>query len=323
MRGVGTIGAVGRLVRRFGACLALALVCLLATSQYTRAAEGGTSFYFPGLYGGFGPALTPEPGIHVYNASTIYRAKTDLPILAIPANQRYEGSAFINLTRAYYVTDQVLFGARFAVGIRIPYVNIDLDVDWTNPFASLSFEAKTAGKGDLGIIPVSLFWKRGKFYFNLYETVTAPTGDFDSLSFPNASRNHWSFDTVLAMSWTDMQRGLEVALVPGFIVNSENTATNYKSGNEFHVDFMLNKLLSPSIGIGLHGSYYRQLTGDSGSGAFNGAFKGKASTIGPAFLLRPKIAGRQGYVAMKWLHEFDVENRFAGDLYIVNAGLKF
>jgi hypothetical protein len=305
----------------------VSLICglsvLVTGPAESRAAEGATSFYFPGLYGGFGPALTPEPGIHVFNAATLYTARTDLPILNIPANQSYEGYAFINLARGYWVTDYQIMGARFAVGIRIPYVKIALDVDWSSPLGTLSFDADTAGRGDLGIIPVSLFWNRGKFYFNLYETVTMPTGKFDSASFPNASRNHWSFDTVLAMSWTDLERGLEVAAVPGVIVNSENPATDYRTGSEFHVDIMLNKLVTPAIGVGLHGSYYRQITGDSRAGAFNGPFKGRAATIGPALLLRPKIAGRQGYIAIKWLHEFAVENRFSGDLYIVNAGLKF
>ncbi len=106
-------------------------------------------------------------------------------------------------------------------------------------------------------------------------------------------------------------------------MNTENPTTNYRSGTEFHMDLMLNRFITPTFAIGLHGSIYRQLSDDSGAGAFLGPFKGKASTIGPALLYRPQIAGKQGYIAAKWLHEFDVENRFKGDLFTLTVGIKF
>jgi len=63
-------------------------------------------------------------------------------------------------------------------------------------------------------------------------------------------------------------------------VNTENPDTDYRTGTEFHLDFMLNQFLAESFGIGFHGYYYDQLTGDSGSGAILGDFK--ADSVGPS-----------------------------------------
>ena len=313
-------------LRRWIALLACSIFFVLSGAlapSRLAATEGAISFYVPGLYGDFGPAVTPEPGVYLFNTGTYYAARTTEPILNLPAQQSFDGFAYINLLRGFWVTDKEIFGARYAAGIRIPHVRIGLDVDLTSPLGTQSLNADITARGDLGIIPVSLYWTSGNFRANLYETITAPTGEFSATSFPNTGRNHWSFDTVLAISWTDLERGLEIAVIPGVIVNTENGATKYRSGIEFHIDYMLNRLLTPTIGIGLHGSYYRQLTDDSGRGAFLGPFKGRASSIGPAALLRPKIAGNRGYIAIKWLHEFAVENRFEGNLFTATAGFKF
>lgn len=67
------------------------------------------------------------------------------------------------------------------------------------------------------------------------------------------------------------------------------------------------------MAIGVHGFYFKQLSGDSGDGALLGDFKAGASGIGPAVMwIPPKFKGEVALVA-KWLNEYDTENRLECD----------
>jgi hypothetical protein len=65
----------------------------------------------------------------------------------------------------------------------------------------------------------------------------------------------------------------------GYNYNTENTDTDYQTGQEVHVDVMVNRFLSETLAIGIHGFYLQQVTGDSGDGAILGSFKGEAAGV--------------------------------------------
>jgi len=73
---------------------------------------------------------------------------------------------------------------------------------------------------------------------------------------------------------------------------------------------------------GPNGFFYQQITGDSGSGAKLGSFKGQTAG-GPGALLRAQ--GREATLAaeLKWLPELVVENRLKGDWIWFKLGLIF
>ncbi|MGI9384568.1 MAG: SphA family protein [Methyloligellaceae bacterium] len=288
-----------------------------------RAAEGGISYYLPGLYGDVAAGLAPDPGHYWFTTNTYYTATPTDPILPGRIDREIDGSLYLNLIRGFWVTDKKILGARYAASVRIPLLQVSVDADVQTPLGPAMLEFDNFGLGDIGIIPVSLYWQHGRLNLNLYQTITAPTGDYDVTTLANVSRNHWNFDTVLAATWLDLEAGFEITAIPGILVNTQNPTTNYRSGTEFHMDVMVNRIFSTTFAVGLHGSFYHQLTGDSGTGAVLGSFKGRASSIGPALIYRPKIAGRQGYLTLKWLHEFGVENRFEGNLFTLTAGIKF
>ncbi|MFX8820919.1 transporter, partial [Acinetobacter baumannii] len=86
--------------------------------------------------------------------------------------------------------------------------------------------------------------------------------------------NHWAFDFNGAVTWLNTTTGLELSSALGFTFNTENPDSHYKSGDDFHVEFAAVQNFSKSFGIGVTGYHYQQLTGDSGSGAVLGDFKG-------------------------------------------------
>ncbi len=71
--------------------------------------------------------------------------------------------------------------------------------------------------------------------------------------------------------------------------------------------------LIESFAIGVRGYFYRQVTGDSGSGAVLGDFKGEAFGVGPGFVWLPKFAEGKLVAQGKWMTDVHSENRFDSD----------
>ncbi len=129
----------------------------------------------------------------------------------------------------------------------------------------------------------------------------------------NLGRNYWGFDTTAAITYFNEDIGTEVSIAPGILANTRNDDTNYRAGAEFHLDFTANQFLFESFAIGVRGYFYRQVTGDSGSGAVLGDFKGEAVGVGPGFIWLPKFAEGKLVVQGKWMTDVHSGNRFDSD----------
>ena len=175
----------------------------------------------------------------------------------------------------------------------------------------------------MSINPIQLNWQANNFYFKLGESVIVPTGAYDKNDLVNLGRNYWSFDTVGALTWLDPKLGTEVSIAPGIMFNTKNNDTDYKTGDEFHVDFVVNQFLMETFAVGLRGYYYKQITGDSGNGARLGDFKSESLGIGPGFAWMPSFAKGDFTLLGKWVRDVQSENRFDSDYFTLIAAWKF
>lgn len=297
--------------RKAAAALMVAFASLHVAAAH--AAEGGLTNYVPGYYGDFAVAVAPPKGLYVYGTAYSYQAKLKGP--AVP--NTVSASAMLYLGGFQYVTDYKLFGATVAFGSYTTFLDANLEAK-PPPF---SLDASVSNRGDMSVSPLILYWSSGNLYVSAYQAVIMPTGAYDRGAPLNSSRNYYSFDSVLALTWLDQKQGYEISLVPGLMFNTENTATNYRTGNEFHLDGMLNKYLSQDFAIGLHGYVYSQFSDDSGAGAPK--IRSSSAAIGPAVLWNTTSLGIPGKIVGKWLHEVDATNRFQGDILSVTAAVKF
>ena len=80
--------------------------------------------------------------------------------------------------------------------------------------------------------------------------------------------------------------------------------------------------LAKNFALGAQRYYYKQVTGDSGSGAFLGDFKGESYGFGPALLWIPGSSGRLSLIG-KWLFDSHHENRMKGDYGQIIVSYKF
>lgn len=114
-----------------------------------------------------------------------------------------------------------------------------------------------------------------------------------------------------------------MSLAPGIMVNTENTATDYRTGTEFHMDFDVNQYLAPSFALGLRGYWYQQIAGDSGSGALLGDFRSSSFGLGLGFFWTPTVAGAPLIIQGTWLHDLAANNRFESNYGILSIARQF
>jgi hypothetical protein len=296
---------------------------LMTASGRASATEGGASYYFPGAFGSFAVAVAPEPGFLFANQTLIYGAELDRAVLQGRVNANLEAFAvYNNLAPAYTFTETVL-GGRFQLSGFLPVGYANLEATVTGPLIGTRRDsASDFNIGDGGLWP-AIYWSFGDFHVKLSELIVVPTGHYDSGDTVNVGRNYWAFDTQLGLTWLNPKTGTEVSLLPGIMFNTENDATDYRSGDEFHLDFMLNQFLSKSFAVGFQGYWYKQVSGDSGAGALLGDFKGESVGVGLGFLWLPEFAKGRLSIVGQWIHDLDATNRLEADYGQVTFGYKF
>jgi len=93
-----------------------------------------------------------------------------------------------------------------------------------------------------------------------------------------------------------------------------------------HFDGAIEQILPAGGGflaLGLEGFYFRQVTGDSGSGATLGEFKGMTTGLGPVIGYVKPLGSNSLALEAKWLTELDTKKRLEGDYLWLRAAYKF
>ncbi len=311
---------------------------LLALAPTTRAEEGGSAHYLPGMVASFMDAFPGEPGgFAVLNDFVHYNADVPmgrrLPLGGLITSGMDASVTADSIVGIYQPRWEVLKG-NMAFGLSIPFVYVEVDAhaqrirpDGTpGPVFSASDDA--AGLGDMLIYPFMIGWTNiaPDLKLDVRLGVTAPTGQYEAGRLANVGKNYWTFEPGIMASWLSSKIGTEVSLYTGIDVNTENEDTDYTSGSSLHFDLTIAQhlpLAGGFVGIGANGFYYQQITGDSGSGAYLGGFEGMTLGIGPVLsYVREFRAGRL-FTEVKWLPELDVDNRMEGDYLWFKLGFLF
>jgi hypothetical protein len=212
----------------------------------------------------------------------------------------------------------------YSIGAAIPFGYAKLKVAARGPGGlTAGAKADNFDLADMAFTPFQLNWLVGDFAFKVAETIIAPTGGFELDEVVNLGRNYWAFDTTAAVTYFNSDTGTEVSIAPGIMANTRNGKTNYTTGAEFHLDFMVNQFLTKTFAIGVKGYVYQQVTGDSGPGAILGDFKSESVGLGPGFLWTPSFAGGKLAIIGKWMTDVSSNKRFDSDYGTVTVAWTF
>jgi len=297
--------------------LTIALALAVGLCGLAQAKEGGDQSG-PGAESWMAGAV-PPPGNYYINYTTYYSGSLrngNGDKLDGPAN---EVSALANVFRFLQVTDHQFLGGNYGWQVIAPLVHQRLELGGRSD--------STTAQGDLTITPAVLSWHRGDWHWATGLDVFIPTGAYHAGEpARSVGANYWGFEPVFAATYLN-ENGWEASAK--FMYNFKTTNTgyraaqgapsqDYRSGDEFHMDFLLGKHFGP-WGVGVSGYYLQQTTDDkidgqsvAASPAWSEGRRGRVLGLGPSVSYASK-SGLQ-FVG-QWQHETLVQNRFGGDKF--------
>ena len=209
--------------------------------------------------------------------------------------------------RFVWVTGQQIAGASLAFHAIVPLVSLEVSLPGRTH--------KKSGVGDV-IFGPALGWHHSPQLHSLLALdVFAPTGGYDSTDFANVGRNYWAVQGIAGVSQID-PKGLNADAKVMYTLNAKNKDTDYRSGNEFIVDYDAGWGLGNGWVVGVGGYLYRQVTADKQAGATVPDNKARSFAIGPSIKYD---SGKGWFLTLKYETETGVRNRAAGNALWLKA----
>jgi hypothetical protein len=306
------------------ACAALATSEL---SQRAEAAEGGASVYLLGLRGP-GAGITPPAGVYFQNDTYFYDGKfggnRSLPLgglLVASVNERI----WLNASTALWVTPAKILGGDLALSATIPFGSprIGASLLVNSPVLGPIGRSVTQEEVNLSDFYVQSFlgWHSGNFHWQLGVAGFIPSGTYEAGQLSNVSLNRPAVDVFGTFTWLDPAIGWDLSFALGATFNQTNTATDYTSGDEFHLEWAATKYITKQFTIGLLGYYYQQFTGDSGLGARLGSFMGRVASIGGSIGYTFEAGQLPISTRLRVYREFAAENRADGTVGVFTVAV--
>lgn len=296
-----------------------AMLLVAASAGNAKAAEGGVGVY---LLGARGPmaGFTPPPGVYFQDDTYFYDGKIgggrSFPNGGLLV-ANVSASTWMNLPTTIWVTPAKIFGGDLAFSATVP--------TFGEPRVSASLLVNSPRLGPIGanvtdsqlnlsdfLVSSFVGWHSGNFHWQLGLSGVIPSGSYTLGHLSNASLNRRALDAFGALTWLDPAIGVDLSMAMGITFNQANPATDYKTGNEFHLEWAASKYITKEFTIGLVGYYYQQLSGDSGSGARLGAFEGRVIALGGTVGYTFEVGKLPISTRLKVYREFDVQNRMEG-----------
>lgn len=298
------------------AIIAISLLCGLGSPALS--AEGGLGVYLLGSRG-VGAGITPPTGVYFQDDTYFYDAKLggnrSLPTGGLLV-ANVSAQSWLNLPTLLWVTPAKILGGDLAFSVTAPFgeprigANLLVNSPRFGPIGVNATDANT----NLSDFYVSSFlgWQSGNLHWQLGLSGIIPSGTYVAGQLSNASLNRPAIDVFGTVTWLDPTIGWDLSAAAGFTFNQPNTATDYNTGDEFHLEWAATKYITKEFTIGLVGYYYQQLTPDTGAGARLGAFEGRVIALGGSIGYTFEAGKLPISTRLKVYREFDAQNHLEG-----------
>jgi hypothetical protein len=304
---------------RYGLTAALIAGAILVSPGRTAlAAEGGIGDYLLGSRGP-GAGITPPPGLYFQDDTYFYDGKLSggrtLPTGGLLVGN-LSSQTWLNLPTTLWITPAKVLGGDVGVSLTTPFgeprINASLLVNSAR-FGPIGVSASDAQTNVSDFFLNSFIgWHAGNFHWQLGVGGIIPSDTYVAGQLSNASLNRPAVDVFGSFTWLDPRIGWDLSAAVGVTFNQANTATNYTTGDEFHLEWAATKYITKQFTIGLVGYYYQQFTPDTGSGAVLGPFEGRVVALGGSLGYTFEVGKLPISTRIKVYREFDAVNRQEG-----------
>lgn len=305
---------------------ALAVIASAHAANTSLADEFAFSSY--GLGGAaFGAGVTPPQGTYVTFVSAYYDGEITGPVTigGIVLDVGMGAKFFSQAANILYVPEGKVLSGNLGVSVTIPVGHIDIDAQVTGPLGNTIEQSVDGwGFGDMNA-RLQLGWTpRQDFAHTVYVSAVAPTGKYNPNGLqPNIGLNRPGIDIGWAFTWTEATSKLQFNGAAGVTFNFENTDTDYESGTDFHFEWAVGYEICKGLIVGPVGYSYRQLTGDSGTGALLGPFEGDVDAVGAGLSYTTLVGSTPLIIGARHYEEFNAERRMDGSMTILSGTMRF
>ena len=303
--------------------LPAALAFLLAAYP-AQAVETGTSIYPKGLTGFMSGILPPQEGFYLNDFYYYFSGSAGREVRDGNIELGVDMTVNADFLQAIFVTDWHLLGATFAYGGAVDYIGANLDAQFETRIGGLGLSASNATIGDSFVQPAILGWHDGNLNWTLAMNIFIPTGAYQQRQL-NIGRNVWGFLPQFGFTYFDPHTGWDVSGMLTYVSMTDNTTTNYQSGDLVQLDWGIGKHFGQGGAweFGVNGNIVQQVGADSGAGARLGPFKAESLGIGPGLGYMTKLGSTPTSLNARWERDFDAHNTFKGDVVLASATFIF
>ncbi|MFC7053333.1 transporter [Hansschlegelia quercus] len=229
---------------------------------------------------------------------------------------KLDARVIVDFPTLVWVPSTSFLGGTLAVSASLPFggPQIDAGARLTGPGGGVIERSASDTATRFGDPYLSSFvgWQTGNFHWQTGASLNVPVGDYHKGALANLAFNKWAGDFFAAATWLDPAIGLDVSGKVGFTVNGRNPSTDYNPGNDFHAEWAVEQHFSKAFSAGVVGYYYKQVSGDTGSGAVLGSFKGETVALGGTVGFNFELGKLPVASRLKVYRELDATRRLKG-----------
>lgn len=214
----------------------------------------------------------------------------------------------------------------FASMFTVPYIRPSVSASLFVGQRSGTVNDRASNLFDLYFAPVIASYHVSEvehWSFGVY--VYAPTANYTKGRLANAGLNIWTYTPAIGYTHLYDKGSIEFSALAGVDFYSKNHATDYQNGSVFHLDLLAMKRTPSGWGFGGVIGVIRQIDDDKGATAdrLNG-FEGRSYGVGPAVAYKQSFSKESSIdFTLRWVKEFDVQNRIKGEPLVLNMNLAF
>lgn len=297
-------------------------LCLILAAPLA-ASEGAVSVYQPGFFDSMAGYM-PDPGVYGDSKFLNYDGKVDDTFLDGQIATQVSSRVNVLMLGVTGVTKWEVFGGHYAWSIYANYSDVDVSARVSSGGQTVRDSDSQGDLGDVALTPVMIGWHSGNWHTMALLNIYLPTGSYDEDRLANTGLNRTAIEPMYNVTWLNEETGREFSAAMGYVFNSNNSDTDYQSGQEFHIDITAAQWLPNDWMFGATAYWFQQTTGDSGEGAILGGNKGRVLGAGPLAAYTATL-GKETQVQFqaKYVWEFGGSNRMEGQALWLSAGMNF
>ena len=272
----------------------------------------------------FGAGVTPLPGFYVTEAVSFYEGSVggNFDFGERVFNAGVKANIFLDDVNLLFVPQQKVLGGLFGASVTVPAGYVDYKASASGTRGTVTDETSGGGLGDTDF-KFQLGWDSESFSHTAYFLMVVPTGRYSTGFYPIIGLNRPSFDIGWGFTYFDKNSKIQINGAVGFMASVENYATQYQTGDEFHAEWAIGYKFDNGLVLGVVGYDYRQLTGDSGSGAVLGPFEGSVDAVGGGLSYTTKIGETPVVINARDYEQYNWKNFFHGNAAIASVTAVF